>query len=677
MKHLLLFVLLLIAAINGSAQRLSDFYNVTSTERISCIAHSGDMLYVATRGGLLLYDTQSSHTEVLRHADSGIGDNELLYVTEGPSGMWALGKNYGIDLINDSGITHYELGDLGISEPLFIPTCLLEDDDHSLWLGGLFYLFHITASETRQYTTPKSYVSNDWAPYTMLRNKEGELMIGGMDQWGEMNFCMFSEQEDRIITLSKAFGSVYMMAQDSQGHIWMATDDGVVEYDGTQYHQFVEGTKIMALAVDENDDVWFSLGMTLYKLPKGEPLSHWTIPNETIGFISVLHCLNGSVYAGTTYDGLFCFSNEKFMPIADPSSYLGNDYATAGCLDDKGNYWTANNRMVYAFSAEGEAILSFAQPNNTDYYVKSFATDKDGGVWLNYQSNDTCLLIIRGEEIQAILYSEMPFTKGLLINEMAFDDQNRLWLATESGLGLYDGESWKKFTSANSGLKSDGLSCLAFDSKGNVWCGASVDGNSGLYCFDGTTWKNYNKTKNPLPMNYVISIAIDSQDRIWMGTGYIRNGNFVIGKEYGGGLTRFNGTNWKTWNINNSDLPSNTIMDIAIDEKDNLWLATHDHVGLTIFDGIDEFVSHNVSNSGLAHNEIKCISLDTERHRAWINHMNYYGMTGFKYDYSGETIEIVQNDTEASFSPDLQLFLPQGFSLKNQNGRNRIVYLKK
>ena len=64
-----------------------------------------------------------------------------------------------------------------------------------------------------------------------------------------------------------------------------------------------------------------------------------------------------------------------------------------------------------------------------------------------------------------------------------------------------------------------------------------------------------------LPDNPVVSIAIDGSGKKWIAT-------------YGGGLTKYDDTNWTVYNESNSGLPDNFIFSLAIDGNGNKWIGT-------------------------------------------------------------------------------------------------------
>jgi hypothetical protein len=99
-----------------------------------------------------------------------------------------------------------------------------------------------------------------------------------------------------------------------------------------------------------------------------------------------------------------------------------------------------------------------------------------------------------------------------------------------------------------------------------LWIG-TVGG--GLVKFDGTNWTVFNTANSGLPSNLIWPIVVDAYDDIWIGT-------------YNSGLTMFDGSNWTVYNTSNSDLPDNTINCLAIDASADIWIATQSG-GLAVY----------------------------------------------------------------------------------------------
>ncbi len=160
-----------------------------------------------------------------------------------------------------------------------------------------------------------------------------------------------------------------------------------------------------------------------------------------------------------------------------------------------------------------------------------------------------------------------------------------------------------RYNTSNSGLPDNWVYSIAIDDSGNKWIGTS---GGGLARFDGTNWTVYNTSNSGLSSNHIYSIAIDSSGNKWIGTN--------------GGLARFDGTNWTVYNIGNSGLPDNNVSTLAIDGSGNKWIGTSGG-GLARFDGTNWTV-YNTSNSGLPNNVIYSIAIDGSGNK-WIG--TYYG----------------------------------------------------
>lgn len=85
-------------------------------------------------------------------------------------------------------------------------------------------------------------------------------------------------------------------------------------------------------------------------------------------------------------------------------------------------------------------------------------------------------------------------------------------------------------------------SSLTIDSAGKLWLGTT---NSGASMYNGNTWSDFNRKLGSLPSDNVKDLAADSQGRVWIATTY--------------GLLVFDGANWQTYRMENSELGDNEI----------------------------------------------------------------------------------------------------------------------
>ena len=108
------------------------------------------------------------------------------------------------------------------------------------------------------------------------------------------------------------------------------------------------------------------------------------------------------------------------------------------------------------------------------------------------------------------------------------------------------------------------------------------------------------------------------------------------------------------YNRNNSPILSDCIWDIQIDGDNNKWLATAGDVGLTCFNGTDWKI-YDVENSGIALNEVTKITIDSKNDLIWLTQYPGSGMSVAKLNCLPSNIKTVrQDDRRETDTYDLQ-----------------------
>lgn len=95
---------------------------------------------------------------------------------------------------------------------------------------------------------------------------------------------------------------------------------------------------------------------------------------------------------------------------------------------------------------------------------------------------------------------------------------NVVWLGTAGGLVKLDAATGNILAiyHHSDGLVANWTTAVAVDSKGNIWTGSFFAGTSK---FDGTNWTSYNTTNSGLASNNIAAVAADSSsNNIWFAT---------------------------------------------------------------------------------------------------------------------------------------------------------------
>ena len=137
-------------------------------------------------------------------------------------------------------------------------------------------------------------------------------------------------------------------------------------------------------------------------------------------------------------------------------------------------------------------------------------------------------------------------------------------LAAPSQVARLDDEAtWTTYT-MDDGLASDVVLSIAVD--GNyMWFGT----NNGVTVFDGQNWTTYDMSNSELVFNRVQAIAIDAEGNKWFGTS-----KGVSMLDDGGTPHNMTDDTWTNYTTLPGGLKSNKISAVAVDQAGNIWFGT-------------------------------------------------------------------------------------------------------
>jgi len=178
------------------------------------------------------------------------------------------------------------------------------------------------------------------------------------------------------------------------------------------------------------------------------------------------------------------------------------------------------------------------------------------------------------------------------VKDIAIDAEERVWVAHNYGVSVFDGNDWTLYDEETSDLSSFFTEAIAIDDEGKIW----VAHNYGVSVFDGNNWTNYGSgSKSDVEvkaLRQAKDIAIDNQNRIWIVTS-------------ARGVSVFDGSGWKTYTRANSGLIGGRGEVIACDAQGRVWVGTDWE--LAVFDG-NQWLTYTQATSGLADNGIRTIT---------------------------------------------------------------------
>ncbi|WP_104384471.1 hybrid sensor histidine kinase/response regulator transcription factor [Sphingobacterium sp. HMA12] len=423
------------------------------------------VIWAATRLGLLRFNNQQAHFDIVGPLFSEVGDPqfEILSMWEDPKGdLWLGTWSQGLLRYNKQS-NEFSRFLNNTSHPYVTHIrALREFRENQLLVGsddGLF-LFHTETGTSERLDIPYyKHGLSDQNVYSIARDRENAIWIG--TYFGGINYLNTAllSVETFFPDILPGFLSgkaVSQFCEDTKGNLWIATEDGGINYYDKKKKQISQPIKASyhnthALLLD-GDHLWigtFSRGLDRYNLATGQRQNfrHDANNTETINddcIFSLFKTKKGDLLIGTPA-GLSRYDQQKkkFVRIPEVTQFIYDIKE-----DDEGNIWLAS------------------------YQSGPIKFDLRKQAWVHYS-------LIRPND---------PISSSKLTS-IYVDSQHRLLFSSEGkGIFIYDKtkDSFRNIGQAQ-GLPNNVIYGILDDALGNLW----LSSNKGIICFHPDNPKNY------------------------------------------------------------------------------------------------------------------------------------------------------------------------------------------
>ena len=351
--------------------------------------------------------------------------------------------------------------------------------------------------------------------------------------------------------------TVMTTLQDSQGFVWLGTEDGLVRFDGHELYRYARsrtepgslpGNYVWQIAEDAETNLWIALN--------DSGVARWD--RRTDRFTSYRH---------------------------DPSNprSLASDRVRTVLVDGRGSIWigTFDAGVDVLDPATGTIAHWRHDPRDASSLasdrVNSLTLDRAGDVWIGTDGGlnrwDSATRTLRRIGPAS---GEADSLHGKWISRVIEDSSGALWIGTlDRGLVRMsrDGRALETFRhdprDAGS-LPSDDVRALLEDAAGRLWVG-TADGLALLDRFTGTfsRFRHDANDSASLRDSFVMSLYQDPAGLLWIGTRT-------------GGVSRFNPRSWELGGQRPAWLENQPITAFADAPDNQLWIASL--AGLVRFD---------------------------------------------------------------------------------------------
>lgn len=360
---------------------------------------------------------------------------------------------------------------------------------------------------------------------------------------------------------------VHAITQDRDGNIWLATDRGLVKYDGERFHTYDERhglptASVLSLLEDREGDLWIGMGQGGVCRFDGR---HFTTFTTRDGLVdnrvrTILQDQEGGYWFGTGA-GVSRYDGHHFTNYTTRAGLVDNDISDLLQVDD-GSVWISTGRLTGLSGGGGVSRFdgqTFSNLTVADGLPHARVLDlfsHAGQMWFATSAGPARML--PDGTIETIGPDALQAQE---IYSIVADDHENLWFTTGSVFGAghgvvrFDGTGFRRFTSGD-GLGGDRVLCSFVDREGFIWFGTR---DGGVSRYDGTRMTIFT-TEDGLPHNDVRKLMVDVDGSVWAATS--------------GGVARFNGRRFAPTLTTDDGLHTNEIRQTFRADDGSLWLAT-------------------------------------------------------------------------------------------------------
>jgi signal transduction histidine kinase/ligand-binding sensor domain-containing protein/CheY-like chemotaxis protein len=391
-------------------------------------------------------------------------------------------------------------------------------------------------------------------------------------------------------------GTVYATLQDSQGFIWLGTEDGLVRFDGHEMVRYayspsarggLPGNFIYQIAEDAQHDLWivvkdagvarWNRATDSFTVYRHDPANSDSLASDATN--TLLVDTRGRVWVGTRDAGL-----NLLDPISgriqhmrhDPGNpdSLTDDHIDSLALDRSGTLWVGT-----------EAGLDRRQPNGAFVHfhhaamdphslsgnqISSVLEDQSGALWVGTLDGGLNRMERNGRVEQVFRHD--PLRKGSLgaddVRAVLEDQAGHLWVGTAEGLELLDRSTgqfshYRHDASDADSLRDSFVMSLYEDAGGLVWIGTRAGGVSR---WDPRSWELGGHRPPWLADKLVTAFADAPDDKVWIAS-------------LGGGLMQFDVSTGEAADIDTiagrrGAVGDQRVMSLHQDARGTLWIGT-------------------------------------------------------------------------------------------------------
>ena len=364
------------------------------------------------------------------------------------------------------------------------------------------------------------------------------------------------------------------VAQTQDGHIWLGTQNGLVQFDGLNFKTVPidlppgqapdvqnllsrpDGRLLIAIkgSIFRNYDgqqfnslpglgtlpqgdlcdifqstdgtVLLSVGIGMQQIRPGKAMETLPGAGDMTFVTSFAQDPAGQIWFGTIEKGLFHIADGKCIPF--PVKSLTKENISALAIDHENRIWVGTQNGLHCYTADGTPV----RVPNFSNEVRALLVDQHDTLWIGSVGMGL-------GRYQNGAFTFLGKSDGLAsdnITSLTEDREGSLWVGTRDGLSQLTDLKFPIY-SGREGIINGSAHSVAASKRGGVW----VATTSGFGYFDGKTVENY--TQSSLLINPYIKLVFEARNGTIYTIDAEKNVNVISGGRL---LARYPNEGWPT-----------------------------------------------------------------------------------------------------------------------------------
>ncbi len=410
--------------------------------------------------------------------------------------------------------------------------------------------------------------------------------------------------------------TVMAIAQTRDRYLWVATQDGLVRFDGVRF-TVINTTSTPALRTNDIQALYTDRRGQLWVGTAGGGLLQWNngrfvvfgaehgLPNQVVS--AIYEDVGGVLWVGTG-GGLSRLEAGRFKTYTESDGLADND-VTGITQDAAGALWISTQSGVSRL-INGRFDTYRVRNGLPSDDVRAVYTGRDGSIWISTAGG-----LSRFRDGRFTSYTTKDGLTSSFIRSVFEDRAGTLWIGTVDG-GLHRMVEGRITHFDRRQLSDTDVRTIFEDEEGSLWIGTNTGGLNRLGVSQLITYG----VPEGLSHDIALGVAADADGDLWVAT-------------YGGGVNRLHDGRWSAYSTKHG-LSSGIVLSLAPARDGGMWLGTR--AGVDRFrDGRFEHLGREV---GLLDEPVLAL-LEDRRGDLWVG-----TRTGIKRVAAGATTTYTTTD---------------------------------